>query len=62
MGDGIDDTGMVTGFDYNNIIKIGFYNQMTDEHLELYKQYFDVVITGDDGMGYINEILAEILT
>jgi len=62
MGDGVDDVGMVTGFDYNNLIKIGFYNQMTDEHLELYKQNFDVVITGDDGMGYVNEILAQILT
>jgi 5'-nucleotidase len=61
MGDGIDDTGMVTGFDYNNLIKIGFYNQKTDEHLGLYKQHFDVVITGDDGMGSVNEILAQIL-
>jgi cytosolic 5'-nucleotidase 3 len=61
MGDGVDDTGMVVGFDYENLIKIGFYNQKTDEHLELYEQHFDVVITGDGSMEYLNEILAIIL-
>lgn len=61
MGDGIDDTGMVVGFDYENLIKIGFYNQKTDEHLELYKQHFDVIITGDGSMEYVNEILDVLL-
>lgn len=61
MGDGVDDTGMVVGFDYENLIKIGFYNQKTDEHLELYKQHFDVVITGDGSMVYVNKILSVLL-
>jgi cytosolic 5'-nucleotidase 3 len=58
---GVDDTGMVVGFDYANLIKVGFYNQKTDEHLDLYKQHFDVVITGDGSMEYVNELLSVLL-
>jgi len=61
IGDSLDDIGMVQGFNYTNLIKIGFYNKPTDEHLALYQENFDVVITGDDGMEYVNDILEKII-
>lgn len=62
LGDSLDDVGMVEGFDYTNLIKIGFYNQPTDEHLDKYREKFDVVITGDGDMQYVNELLKEIIS
>ncbi|MFA7654300.1 MAG: hypothetical protein WCX97_04700 [Candidatus Magasanikbacteria bacterium] len=61
LGDSLDDIGMVEGFDYTNLIKIGFYNQLTDDHLDKYREKFDIVITGDGNMEYVNKILGEIL-
>lgn len=61
MGDSLGDTGMVDGFDYKNLIKVGFLNENVDEHLEAYKENFDVVIIGDGSMDYINKLLKEIL-
>ncbi len=62
IGDSIDDIGMVTGFDYKNLIKIGFYNQPTDEHLSKYQDNFDVVITGDGDMNFVNELLNKVIS
>jgi cytosolic 5'-nucleotidase 3 len=61
LGDSIDDIGMVEGFDYNEIIKIGFLNEKVEENKEKYLESFDVVITGDGDMGYVNELMGKIL-
>ena len=34
-----------------------FLNENVDENLERYEQEFDVVITGDADMDYVNELL-----
>ena len=60
LGDSIGDIGMITGFEYNNIIKIGFYNELKADRLQLYREAFDIVITDDGGMEEINEILQRI--
>ena len=62
MGDGVDDIGMIEGFDYDNIIKIGFLNENADERLDDFKKNFDVVILNDDGMEAVNDILKIILS
>lgn len=62
LGDSVDDVGMVQGFEYNNLITIGFLNDKVEENLERYQKAFDVVITGDGSMEYVNELLNELLT
>lgn len=57
LGDSIGDLGMIEGFDYNILIKIGFLNENIKEDLDLYKKKFDVVITNDGSMDYLNKIM-----
>lgn len=59
LGDSPDDVGMVEGFAYKNILKIGFLNEGVEEKLEKFKKTFDVVLLGDPGMEYINNLLKE---
>jgi len=59
LGDSLDDVGMVEGFDYKNILKIGFLNEEVDANLENFKKTFDVVLLGDPGMEYVNNLLKE---
>ncbi|MBS3143544.1 hypothetical protein J4446_01550 [Candidatus Woesearchaeota archaeon] len=61
LGDSLGDIGMINGFDYANLIKIGFLNEKIDEHLEIYKKNFDVIITDDNSMNYVNKLLKEII-
>lgn len=60
LGDGIDDIGMVQGFDYDQLLTIGFLNDRIEENLIHYKKAFSVVLTGDASMEYVNELLGEI--
>jgi len=62
LGDSLDDVGMVEGFDYKNMLKIGFLNEAVEENLENFKKTFDVVLTGDPGMEYINNLLKELFS
>lgn len=59
MGDDLGDAGMAEGFDYDNIIKIGFLNEKVEERLESFKDNFDVVLLGDPDMSYVNKLLKE---
>jgi len=59
LGDNLSDTGMVEGFDYNHLIKVGFLNEKVKENLEHYKQSYDVVILNDSPMDYLNKLLQE---
>ncbi len=57
MGDTLGDADMAEGSDSNDVIKIGFLNENVEENLEQFKEAFDVVLLGDPGMDYINELL-----
>ena len=57
LGDSMGDLGMVNDLDVNCIIKIGFLNKNIKNNLELYKNKFDIVITNDGSMNYINKLL-----
>jgi len=61
LGDGLGDLGMIEGFDYDEIITIGFLNEDVDKNLEAYKQGYDVVVVGDGDFEKINGLLGEIL-
>ena len=57
LGDSIGDVGMIAGFDYDNLIKVGFLNNETEKNLEEYKRNYDVLILNDGSMDYINKFL-----
>lgn len=61
LGDNLEDVGMIKGFDYDNLIKIGFLNEKVEENLEYYKNKFDVVILNDGSLEYINKLLRDII-
>jgi cytosolic 5'-nucleotidase 3 len=61
LGDNIDDLGMVEGFPYKNIIKIGFLNEDINKTLEEFKNKFDVIITNDSDMSYVYELMKKII-
>ena len=60
LGDGLGDVGMIHGFDYKSLIKIGFLNEDIVEHKEPFQENFDIVLTGDASMEYPNSIIREI--
>jgi len=61
LGDNLGDVGMIEGFPYDNLIKIGFLNVNIDERLEGFKENYDVIITNDGDMSYVNELIKELL-
>jgi cytosolic 5'-nucleotidase 3 len=60
LGDSLGDLGMVKGFDYENLLKVSFLNEEVERDFEEYKKNFDVVITNDFGMGYVNKLVMEL--
>lgn len=60
IGDSMGDVGMIEGFDYDNLIKIGFLNENVDENLEWFKQNYDIVLLGDGDFSFINDFVEEI--
>jgi len=61
LGDTLEDVGMVCGFDYHNLIKVGFLNENIEKNLEHYKKNYDVILLNDSSMDYISELLREII-
>lgn len=61
LGDSLGDLGMITGFDYDKLIKVGVLNENVDKNLEVYKKNFDVIITNDGNLNYVNKLMKEIL-
>ncbi|MBU1146351.1 hypothetical protein KKD80_02275 [Patescibacteria group bacterium] len=62
LGNTVEDVGMAAGLKYKNLLKIGFLNEKVEENLEDFKKTFDVVLLGDPGMEYINNLLKEIFS
>ncbi len=55
LGDGEGDAAMVEGFEYDNIIKIGFLNEGVSVDLEKFKNSYDVLVLHDGPMDYVLE-------
>jgi len=60
LGDNLEDIKMVAGFNYDNLIKIGFLNEKIEENLEAYKKIYDILILNDSSMNFVNNLLKEI--
>jgi len=61
LGDSLGDVGMIKGFDYDNLIKIGFLNDNIEDNIEYYKKSYDVIILNDSSMDYVNKLLQEMI-
>jgi 5'-nucleotidase len=59
LGDSTGDIGMVEGFEYENLIAIGFLNENVKENLDTFKEMYDVVLLGDGNFDFINDFLKE---
>lgn len=59
LGDSLGDPDMAEGFEYKNILKIGFLNWDVDKFLEEYKKFYDVVIINDSSMDFVYDLLKE---
>lgn len=57
LGDTEGDVDMVTGFDYGNLLKIGFLGyKKTDARRKKFEQVYDVVLEGDGDFEFINTL------
>ena len=61
LGDSLGDLGMITGFNYNNLLKIGFLNAGEEQNKKEYEQNFDIIIINDSDVQPIDKLLKEIL-
>jgi len=59
LGDSIDDVDMVVGFDYENLIKIGFLNKPIPENQIAYQKKYDILILNDGSFNKVNELLRQ---
>lgn len=55
LGDSVGDSGMMNGFQYDNIIKIGFLNENAKGKLAKYQETYDIIILNDGPMDYVLE-------
>ncbi len=60
LGDSLDDVDMVKGFNYDNLIKIGFLNSEIEAKEEKYRELYDVLILNDSSMDFVNLFLQKI--
>lgn len=61
LGDSLGDVGMMEGFDYSSLLKIGFLNENAESNLKAYRKGYDVVILNDSDMNYVNELMRRII-
>lgn len=60
LGDGEGDAEMLFGFEYDNVIKIGFLNEGVKMDLEKFKNSYDVLVLNDSSMDYILKSFTDI--
>ncbi len=57
LGDSLGDLGMIKGFDYSNLLKIGFLNFDYSKSIRDYKKNFDIVLEGNEDFNFINTLI-----
>lgn len=60
LGDSLGDIGMIEGFDFQNLIKIGFLNEDIDKQIDSYKKEYDVIVLDDGNMDFVTNLLKNI--
>jgi cytosolic 5'-nucleotidase 3 len=60
LGDSVGDLGMIEGFDYDHLIKVGFLNFEYNKFREDFKRYFDIVLEGDGDFNAVNQLIRDL--
>lgn len=60
LGDSFDDVKMAENIDYNNLLKICFLDEHTEEMIDEYRKIYDVLILKDSSMIFIKDLLEDI--
>jgi len=60
LGDGLNDLDMVKGFEYDNLISIGFQNDPNSKKTEEYYSRFDMVLEGDGDFKYVDALMRDL--
>jgi 5'-nucleotidase len=61
LGDNPEDLGMLEGFNYKNVITVGFLSEKVKQSLPHYRTKFDILILNDDSLNYVNKLLKELI-
>lgn len=61
LGDSLSDVKMIDGFEYDNLLKIWFLNKDVEKNIGIYIHRYDVIITNDGDMKFINKLLKRVL-
>lgn len=57
LGDSLGDLGMIEGFEYDHLLKIGLLNSDYDQSRSAYEKSFDVVLEGDGDFEFVNDLI-----
>jgi 5'-nucleotidase len=57
LWDSLWDPSMVEWFDFKNLLKVWFLNEKLDELLDTYKQNYDLVLSWDSDIHYLNDLI-----
>jgi len=60
LGDSTGDLGMIEGFEYETLLKVGFLNFDYDKLREEYKRNFDIVLEGDGNFNQVNDLVRDL--
>lgn len=60
LGDSPEDIGMAERFDYDNILKVGFFNDQTKDRENSFREVYDILIRNDSSLDFVNEFLRDI--
>jgi cytosolic 5'-nucleotidase 3 len=60
LGDSIGDLGMIEGFEYKNLLKVGFLNFDYDKLRDEYRKNFDMVLEGDGDFNQVNSLIQDL--
>ncbi|HLC47390.1 MAG TPA: hypothetical protein VJI75_06715 [Candidatus Nanoarchaeia archaeon] len=60
LGDGIGDLGMIEGFDYLNLLKIGFLNFGYNDSRKEFERSFDIILQGDGNFDFVNVLIRDL--
>ena len=61
LGDSLGDLGMIEGFEYDNLLKIGFYNEDNEKTFSQLKESYDVVILNHGDVSFVNQFIINVL-
>lgn len=60
LGDSLGDLGMISGFDYDNLISFGFLEENVEKNIPLYEKKYSVILTENPDFSEINKLVKKI--